>query len=169
MKPLSEQPVVLASGSPRRRDLMTEAGYVFRVIVPDDSVEEAVDNNLPPKQFVVEAAFQKARAVALQLKNEMVIGADTVAECGGEIIGKPRDREHAAEILKMMSGTRHAVHTGVCMWNCTSGKCVKTCTSTILDMDPISDQWLTEYLDTGLWQGKAGAFGYQDGLDDTNH
>lgn len=164
-QPNVEQPIVLASGSPRRRDLLTEAGCSFRVIVPDDSVEEAVDKNLRPIEFVVEAAFQKARSVAAQLENEIVVGADTIAECNGQIIGKPRDKDHAAEILKTMSGTRHAVHTGLCLWNCSNGKFSKTATTSILDMDALSEQWLQEYLDSGLWQGKAGAFGYQDGLD----
>lgn len=161
----TKQPIVLASGSPRRSELLKSAGYTFRVIVPDDSVEEAVDKSLQPIEFVVEAAFQKAHSVAIQLKNEIVIGADTVAECEGNIIGKPRDRNHAAEILKTMSGTRHAVHTGVCVWNCVNGEFLKSAYTTILDMDPLSEDWLERYLDSGLWQGKAGAFGYQDGLD----
>ena len=161
--------LILASGSPRRKQLLEAAGYSFTVLVPDESVEQAVDSSLSPREFVIEAAFQKAKAVALAIANEVdsgiVLAADTVAECDGQIIGKPRDRVHAKEILLTMSGTSHAVLTGVCLWNCETGKSVKNCESTLLQMDELSADWLEGYLDSEKWRGKAGAFGYQDGLD----
>lgn len=161
--------LILASGSPRRKQLLEAAGYLFAVRVPDESVEQAVDSSLSPREFVVEAAFQKAKAIATMVASEfdsgVVLAADTVAECDGHIIGKPRDRAHAKEILLTMSGTRHAVYTGVCLWNCKTGELVKHCEKTLLQMDELSDGWLTGYLDSGNWRGKAGAFGYQDGLD----
>jgi len=161
----SNHQLILASGSPRRKQLLEAAGFSFTVMVPDESVEQAVDLSLSPHEFVVEAAFQKAKAISSRVDSGIVLAADTVAECGGRIIGKPRDRAHAKEILLAMSGTRHAVMTGVCLWNCETGKSIEYCETTLLQMDVLSEDWLTGYLDSEKWRGKAGAFGYQDGLD----
>ena len=157
--------LILASGSPRRKQLLEAAGYSFTVMVPDESVEHAVDLSLGPREFVIEAAFQKAKAIASQVDSGIVLAADTVAECDGQIIGKPRDRAHAKEILLTMSGTSHAVLTGVCLWNCETGTSIKCCEKTMLQMNELSEAWLAGYLDSEQWRGKAGAFGYQDGLD----
>lgn len=98
----------------------------------------------------------------------MVLGADTVAECDGQILGKPRDAGHAREILLALSGRQHHVLTGVCLLKLESGSIVKSqaeVVSTQLEMSVLSEEWLTDYLASGRWAGKAGAFGYQEGLD----
>jgi septum formation protein len=113
-------------------------------------------------------AVQKAADVARRLggdpgrKNALIVACDTVVECGGQILGKPRDEEHAREILGKLSGQVHRVYSGVCVWPISDGAPhVETAIST-LRMDELSGAQLNAYLASGLWEGKAGAFGYQD-------
>lgn len=157
--------LVLASGSPRRRELLLAAGYHFQVVVPDDSVENSVPSDLCPEAFVVEACFRKARTVAQNSSESLIVAADTVAQVDGLILGKPTDRAHAKQILGLLSGKIHKVLTGVTVWNCSNGKYWTHVEATTLFMIQRSENDLESYLDTQQWVGKAGAFGYQDGLD----
>jgi len=164
------QRFILASQSPRRRQLLSEAGYEFEVIAPDDSVErEAVSQGLcskcSPEELVLKSAFVKARAIAAEIEEGLILAADTVAHCQAEILGKPVDRDHAEKMLRLMSGTTHQVLTGVCLWHRPSDKFQSHIELTSLHMDRLSEEQLTEILDSDGWVGKAGAFGYQDGLD----
>jgi septum formation protein len=93
------------------------------------------------------------------------VAADTIAVCGGEFIGKPADRRDAAQILRQLSGRRHEVISGLCVWPKPGGTPRTAAEVTRLVMDRLSDSDIETYLETGLWQGKAGAFGYQDGMD----
>ena len=162
---LSGRSIVLASGSPRRRQLLEQIGLQFDVIIPDESVEAGVCSGRSPENYVLEASLQKAAAVAASLDHELVIAADTVAVCNGQMIGKPQNREHAHRILSTLNGKRHFVLTGVTVWDCDTNKHVARVESSRLQMLQLSDQQLQRYLDTDQWIGKAGAFGYQDGLD----
>lgn len=157
--------LILASGSPRRKQLLEEANIEFRVDPPDDSAESVGDLKLSPVELVAALAFQKAANVARRTEQGLILAADTVAECEGQVLGKPRDREHAAEMLRTMSGKKHYVHTGVCLWNRPGDRKSLQTDTTTLRMSPMSDPTIEAYLDSGLWQGKAGAFGYQDGID----
>ena len=107
----------------------------------------------------------KARAIASQVESGIVLAADTVAECRAEILGKPVDRDHAEKMLRLMSGKSHQVLTGVCLWHRPSDKYVVKMEQTILKMDELSEEQLEVILESDNWIGKAGAFGYQDGLD----
>src|SRR6185369_5875852 len=156
--------LILASSSPRRRQLLEEAGYEFVVVPPHDTVEEALAGELP-EAMVRRLAVQKARDVAERCGNGVVVGCDTVAECAGEILGKPADREDAGRMLALLRGREHRVVSGLCLWRRPGEEYRVELDVTRLVMDPISDEELTKYLDTNQWEGKAGAFGYQDGLD----
>jgi septum formation protein len=158
-------PLILASQSPRRRQLLDEAGFSFEVIAPDDSVEKGICSNCGPDQLVVDAAVAKATAIAQEIDHGIILGADTVASCKAEILGKPVDVDHARAMLKLMGGTVHQVLTGVCLWHRPSNQFVTHLQSTTVEMDKLSDQRIEDYLDTDQWIDKAGAFGYQDGLD----
>ncbi len=165
---MTNQPVIhliLASQSPRRQQLLRTAGWQFTVDPPDDSVEQAVDGSLPPEQFVAAAALAKATSIAARHEIGIVLAADTVADCDGEILGKPTDRADAARMLTTMSNRTHRVLTGVCLWDCQSEKHTSYVEQTTLKMDAFPSDQLDAYLDSQQWQGKAGAFGYQDGLD----
>ena len=158
-------PLILASQSPRRRQLLKEAGFSFEVIAPDDSVEKGICSNCGPEQLVVDAAVAKASTIAQEIDHGIILGADTVAFCKAEILGKPVDVDHARAMLKLMGGTVHHVLTGVCLWHRPSNQFASYLQRTTLEMDRLDDQRLEAYLDTDQWIGKAGAFGYQDGLD----
>lgn len=157
--------LILASASPRRKELMTAAGFDFRVMVADDDAEASVSRELDPSTFVAAAALVKAKNVMQDLRSGIVIGADTIAVLNNQIIGKPKDREHAREILTSLQGTDHEVLTGVAIGNAESQAIISHVESTQLCMTALTSQQLNEYLDSDKWVGKAGAFGYQDGLD----
>lgn len=167
--------LILASGSPQRRQLMEEAGYRFAVVVPDESVEAdcGICSTGGPAALVAELAWRKAAHVAAKIVKDseatiatVIVACDTVAECAGAVLGKPRDEDHARGMLHQLRGQEQRVLSGLCLWPMGLG--VKHhapqthLAVTELRMDPISDADLEDYLDSGLWRGKAGAFGYQD-------
>jgi septum formation protein len=156
---------VLASGSPRRRELMTEWDYDFEIIPPSDTAECGICSSETPPELVARLAYQKAGDVARRWESGVIIGCDTVAECMGQILGKPHSVDHAREMLKLLRGREHHVYSGLCLWRRPGDKTLVQVDVTKLVMDPISDADLEEYLRTELWEGKAGSFGYQDGHD----
>lgn len=159
------RPLILASSSPRRRQLLTEHGYEFTVIEPHESAECGICSRETPPEMVARLAYQKAADVARRVPTGLVIGCDTVAECAGHILGKPRDRRHARAMLRLLRGRTHRVYSGLCLWP-RPGEVphVKVAVSELF-MDPVDDILLEEYLDSRAWEGKSGAFGYQDGHD----
>ncbi len=167
---MSLPPLILGSGSPQRHRLMTEAGYRFEVVVPGEAAECGICSTGGPAALVADLAIRKAADVAGQLggreEASLVIACDTVAECGGAVLGKPRDEEHARDMLRQLSGTVHRVYSGLCLWPHRISQPVRPIETRVavteLRMDPLADADLEEYLASGLWRGKAGAFGYQD-------
>jgi septum formation protein len=157
--------LILASSSPRRRQLLTERGYSFEVIPPHESAECGMCSRETPPELVARLAYQKARDVAHRTEWGVVVGCDTVAECQGQILGKPANREHARQMLELLRGQEHHVYSGLCLWKQPDNVHQVEVEVTKLVMDPITDDELAAYLATGAWEGKAGAFGYQDGLD----
>jgi len=105
------RPLVLASQSPRRVELMREAGYVFEVVVPE--VEESHDASLTPEALTLENARRKAMAAALSRSRALCIGADTLVYLDGEPLGKPANLDEAQTMLRRLSGRSHEVCTGV--------------------------------------------------------
>ena len=161
----TEEPMILASGSPRRAELLKAAGYDFSIRVASDQAECGMCSRETAPQMVARYAYRKAADVATKIDHGLIVAADTVASCVGQILGKPRDRDHAAVMLGTLSGRRHDVYTGICVWSAKHGKCVVDVVRTELTMDELTPEMLDEYLDTMLWEGKAGSFGYQDGND----
>ncbi|WP_145422361.1 Maf family protein [Planctomycetes bacterium K23_9] len=161
----TDEPLVLASGSPRRAELLKSAGYQFRIDPASDNAECGICSGDAAPEFSARNAFRKAEDVAGRYESALVIGADTVAWCNGQILGKPRDVDHAESILRMLSGRSHDVYTGICVWSVKLGKVVVEAVRTELQMLAISDAMLEEHLDSMRWEGKAGAFGFQDGND----
>ncbi|MBL9124586.1 MAG: septum formation protein Maf [Planctomycetaceae bacterium] len=178
--PTLPYPLILASRSPRRRELLAEAGYEFQVLAAREPAECGRCSRESPPEFVARLAWQKAVDVASRLPElergpgtarqladaapRLILACDTVAEWGGQIIGKPIDEQHAGEILRTLSGREHHVYSGLCLWRYPGGwPRVEVAVST-LRMEPLSEAQLAEYLASGLWEGKAGAFGYQDRL-----
>lgn len=156
--------LVLASASPRRRELLKEAGYRFDVAPPAAHVESPQWAGESPSDYVARMASQKAAAVAERFSSALILACDTVAECEGQVLGKPDDEADARRILELLSGKEHRVFSGVCLLLVPEGRSIVEVDETRLRMDPLSPQQLDDYLAGGQWQGKAGAFGYQDRL-----
>jgi septum formation protein len=159
---MTAQRLILASSSPRRRELLEESGYTFEVCIPDRAAEDDARPHESPAVLVTRLARQKARDVAQRIEKGIVIGCDTVAECGGKILGKPQDRRQAREMLRRLRGQIHHVYSGLCLWRRPDDKVSTKVEVTKLKMEAILDAELESYLESGLWEGKAGAFGYQD-------
>ena len=166
-RPIS-QPIpklILASNSPRRRELLAAAGYRFEVHPPNPQAES--DQPLPgetPEQLVARLALQKAADVAPRFTDGLIVACDTVVECDGQILGKPRDANDARKMLQMLSGREHRVLSGLCVWPIGGTRPDVRVAVTRLRMDRLSQEQLEEYIASGQWAGKAGAFGYQDRL-----
>ena len=156
--------LILASSSPRRAELLREAGYTFEVIVPDESVESGLCSGESPPEMVARLARKKAENVAQRQTTGLLVACDTVAEWAGQSLGKPVDEDHARRMLQTLRGRTHRVYSGLCVWNVPSGQPQVRVAKTVLKMESLSDKQIDAYLATGGWEGKAGAFGYQDRL-----
>lgn len=156
------RPLILASKSPQRSKLLAQAGYAFDVIPADSTAECGVCSREQPPDLVARLAYQKAKNVQQRIASGIVIGCDTVAECRGHILGKPRDRPHARKMLELLQGNPHRVYSGLCLWRRPEDDTLVKVAVTQLQMDALADNQISQYLDSGAWQGKAGAFGYQD-------
>ncbi len=155
--------LILASQSPRRRELLTAAGYDFEIVLPSETAECGICSRESTPELVARLAYQKARDVAPRVNDEAVIVAcDTVADIMGRVLGKPEDRRHAEEMLRLLSGRRHCVYSGLCVQRVPGGTPDVRVERSELDMSPLSEAQVQEYLDSEAWVGKSGAFGYQD-------
>ena len=163
--PSQSPKLILASQSPRRRELLAEAGYTFDVVAPEEHVECGVCSRESPAELVARLAYEKAANVAGRVGSGLILGCDTVAECDGQVLGKPPTMDIARRMLEMLRGREHRVLSGICLWDYPRLPPDTQVAVTRLRMDPISDAQLDEYLQTYQWEGKAGAFGYQDSLD----
>lgn len=156
--------IILASGSPRRRELLEQTGYEFEIEVSDADENIQADD---PGELVEQLSFRKADAVArkhLQEQACMVIGADTVVVQDREVLGKPNGEQGAVEMLKELSGRTHQVYTGVSLFLIKDGKLTASqsfhvCTD--VTMRPMSDREIADYVATGEPMDKAGAYGIQ--------
>lgn len=149
--------LVLASSSPRRRDLLLEAGIEH--VVREPSAPEVAEGD--PTHIVVENARAKARSVRSD-PGDLIIGCDTVVQCGDRLLGKPRDREDAWRMIEMQIGSPSKVVSGLCLIDTKRQREAHgyEISIVILEGGPSS---IDKHLDLDLWQGKAGAFGIQDG------
>ena len=156
--------IVLASQSPRRHQLMTAAGYEFVVVQPSETAECGICSRETTPELVARLALQKYQDVAPRLDSPaIVVACDTVADCMGRVLGKPEHREHAEEMLRLLSGRRHAVYSGLCVCSHPAGRPQLAVEKSELEMCKLTEQQIDEYLDSEAWFGKSGAFGYQDG------
>lgn len=156
---------VLASASPRRKELLAECIKEFEII-PSQANEE-VEGNPTPKKLVLYLAKIKAEEVAKRPENEgkIVVGSDTVVAFGDKVLGKPKDEEDAYRMLKMLSGKKHAVYTGVSFQLQKGGKYYTDTRvdKTLVYFNELSDEWIWDYIRGGSPMDKAGAYGIQDG------
>ncbi|WP_227936712.1 Maf family protein [Alkalihalobacillus deserti] len=148
---------ILASGSPRRKELLQQAHYSFEI--QTSTVEEKVEEGLTPAEVVEQLAFQKAKNVWLQNKDMIVLGADTVVAFGDLILGKPRDEQDAKVMLQSLSGQTHSVYTGVAI--CSAEGIETFFEKTDVKFYSLSDEDIAMYLRSKEPFDKAGSYGIQ--------
>lgn len=148
--------IILASKSPRRKEILENAGYDIEIRIQD--ADETLPDGISPEQAVQMLACIKASAVNRE-KGETVIGADTVVCVDGEILGKPKDEEDAFLMLKRLSGREHEVFTGVCIIN-DGGKTVFSERSDVR-FNTLCDEEILSYIKSGEPMDKAGAYAIQ--------
>jgi len=160
--------LVLASASPRRQELLRNAGIPFVVQATD--IPEVPEDGEAPRAFAERMAREKALAVFRQRPNDFILGADTIVVVDGEILGKPRDSADAARMLRLLSGRRHQVTTGVCLVgrevgteNRKTGFEDVRSETTVVMMDALSDEDIRSYVASGEPMDKAGAYAIQGG------
>ncbi|WP_195270601.1 Maf family protein [Eubacterium sp. 1001713B170207_170306_E7] len=150
--------IILASASPRRRELMTMAGIPFEA--RPVNADETITCCTPPEGAVMMLASRKAQLAAEQFPDALIIGADTIVAAGKRIYGKPASESEAFEILSALSGKTHQVFTGVCIYT-KSGARNAFCTRTDVTFFPLSESEIRTYIATGEPMDKAGAYGIQ--------
>ena len=150
--------IILASQSPRRRELLERMGLPFRTITPD--IDERMERALPPGELVAAISAEKAGAVAVQTgPDAVVIAADTVVALDGAVLGKPADESDAARMLSALSGRTHQVFTGLTV---ACGADVRTVSEeTAVTFRPLTAEEIAAYVRTGEPMDKAGAYGIQ--------
>ena len=150
--------LILASQSPRRKELLGLLGMPFIIQVPQ--ADETMDPAGDPAEQVAQVSLRKALATCAEA-DDVVIAADTIVVCDGKILGKPQDREDAVRMLKMLSGRSHQVMTGVTVLQ---GEQAESCTEiTQVYFRSLSDREILRYVDSGEPMDKAGAYGIQGG------
>lgn len=156
--------IILASGSPRRRELLGNLGIDFEVLV-SEADESVVDKEkVPAPMLVQELALLKATAVAAELKEKkdrLIIAADTIVVLDGEVMGKPKDEEDAKRMLSLLSGREHSVFTGICVMNPMTMFSVCNKEETKVKFKELSEDTIKAYIETGEPMDKAGAYGIQ--------
>ena len=170
---MKQKTIILASASPRRRELLSQIGLEFQVLV--SNVEETVTTQIP-EQAVEELSRQKAEATLRLFKEQnakdgdsseaascVVIGADTVVACNGEILGKPRNKQAAFDMLLKIQGRTHQVYTGVTILNLVKDKLTHCPFHEVTGVTfyPMTQEEIWEYVDTLDPLDKAGAYGIQ--------
>lgn len=156
--------LILASSSPRRSQLLSGAGYRFDAIAPTIPEPDNALIKLSPSQQAESLAYFKARAVADAGPKALVLGADTIVAIGEQVLGKPADRQDAERMLRALSGSRHQVITGLAMLRPDGHRLIASDT-TYVTMRPMTDREIQDYLDSGEWIGKAGAYAIQETAD----
>ena len=149
--------IILASGSPRRSELIGRLGWDFTVIVPD--VDEDIE--ALPRDMVEILSKRKATAVAAQLNEGIILAADTIVALGDKVLGKPADEANAKAMLSELSGRSHEVFTGVCMIDAKTGATSTRVDRTVVHFKTLSESQIDDYVATGEPMDKAGAYGAQ--------
>jgi septum formation protein len=152
--------IILASASPRRKQLLREMGVKFRAVAAD--VDETPHAHLSPRELAMRLAFAKARAVAQQFPDAVVIGADTIVTLNGKLYEKPRDLTDAARMLGELQGKTHRVITGVCVLHLREGTRALFAETTKVTFKKMSPQEIRDYLRLIHPLDKAGAYAAQE-------
>ncbi|CAG7631085.1 dTTP/UTP pyrophosphatase [Paenibacillus solanacearum] len=162
----SEKPIILASSSPRRQELIRSLNLPYEIIV--SSVDESTEPGLSPADIVEQLSGRKAQAVYERCKAEarygnggVVVGSDTIVVLDGEVLGKPKDGEDALRMLRALQGREHEVFSGVAVIDMQTGERHVSHRRTNVRMKPLDDEKIRRYIATGEPMDKAGSYGIQ--------
>ena len=151
--------IILASGSPRRREILANTSAKFSVVTSD--VDEKIFDYEEPTQLVLRLAFEKCMDVAVNNTENVVIGADTIVVLDNEILGKPKNEDEAFKMLKKLSNREHQVITGMSIVNLEKNKKIVDYAISNVKFKNLTDQDISDYISTKECLDKAGAYGIQ--------
>jgi septum formation protein len=155
-----QRPLILASASPRRQELLREAGILIEV--QPAHIDEEQREGEAPLDYALRLSREKAEAVAQRFRERFVLGADTIVVVEGEVLGKPRDHADAARMLRLLSGRGHAVTTAVTLISPSGNKDTQACTTNVFFRE-LAEEEIQQYIATGEPMDKAGAYAIQGG------
>jgi septum formation protein len=153
-------PIYLASKSPRRRKLLKQINLNFKSFSVE--MDEKIFPNEKPFKAVLRLSKEKLNLAKQKVKNGIIITADTIVVLNNKIIGKPINKKDAFKILKSLSGKTHIVYTGYTVYNSNTQKSISEYEKTKVSFRKLTDQEITEYINSGSPMDKAGAYGIQD-------
>ncbi len=151
-------PFILASASPRRRELLTEAGYTFVSVTADVDESAFPATGVRPCEYARHLALAKAENIAKRFPDRLVLGADTVADFNGEIIGKPTDAKDAERITQKLFSAPHKVITGLAVVRLSDNTQLLESDATTVYPKKMTAEQIARHIESGCWQDKAGAY-----------
>jgi septum formation protein len=158
--------IILASASPRRKELLTKAGYKFVVSVSGINESDFPVENTEPAEYAKRLALAKANNVAADHPDALIIGADTIADVDGKIIGKPKDPKDAEQITRLLFSRPHKIITCLAIVRLRDNLQLVECDTTVVYPRKMSEQQITNHIKSGSWRDKAGAYAIQETGDD---
>ena len=159
-------PFILASSSPRRMQLLTEAGYEFAVVHPDIDESSFTTDQIFPCKYAEQLALAKAKSVVQKFPDSPVIGADTIVDCRDEIIGKPAGAEEARRIILKLFSEPHKVITGLAVCRARDGVEIVAHDSTTVYPKQLTQDQIDGHIESGLWKDKSGAYAIKENGDE---
>jgi septum formation protein len=158
--------IILASASPRRKQLLAKAGYKFTVVPADIDENTISTKGISSAEYAKVLALAKAKKVAEQFPDSLVIGADTIVDFNGQIIGKAIDEKHAEEITRKLFSKPHKVITGIAIVRLSDNVRIVESDTTVVYPKKMSDEQIAKHIEGGSWRDKAGAYAIQETGDE---
>ncbi len=153
---------ILASKSPRRKELLEKRGYKFEIVQPEVDEESFNTKGTNPEEFAKSLALAKAESVAKRFPQKIVVGADTIVDCEDRIIGKAADAAEAEGIVRLLFSRPHKVITGLAIVNIKDNLKIVESDTTIVYPKRMTEKQIAEHIKSGIWQDKAGAYAIQE-------
>jgi septum formation protein len=152
-------PLILASSSPRRLELLAQINITPSHVIPSH-IDETPHKNEKPRLYTARIALEKAKAIAKDHKDSFILAADTIVTVGARILGKPENEDEARKFLNLLSGRNHRVYGGICLIT-PQDKIISKLVETRLKIKRLTQDEMNYYIQTNVWQDKAGGFAIQ--------
>jgi len=161
-----KEQLILASASPRRKKLLSDAGYNLKVVPSEIDESNYQSEGIVPREYAEQLASAKAENVAKKFPDCLVLGADTIIDFDGQIIGKPSNAKNAEEITKKLFGKPHKVITAITLIKLINNIKIIKSDTTIVYSKKMTDRQIAAHIKSGRWQDKAGAYAIQENADE---